>query len=121
MAGPQTTREALITELLGDIDGLLKKFDTISKELPKTGEEAAERIENAILRGCGKIEESSDNGLRKLNFEYHNQILKMQEVKSDIQLSADIVRGTSAKFLLLSIIIAIVFGFMGGIAAQWLI
>jgi hypothetical protein len=47
MAGPQTTREALLAELLGDAGVLLDRIDALKVDLPEVAEDAADRVRAA--------------------------------------------------------------------------
>lgn len=66
MAGPQTTREALIAELLGDLGALLDRAESLQKALPDVADVAATQIHLAGEGVATGIEAQARQHLQQL-------------------------------------------------------
>lgn len=66
MAGPQTTREALIAELLGDVGALLDRADAMQQALPGVADVAASQIHQAGKQVADGIDQQSRQHLQQL-------------------------------------------------------
>lgn len=103
MPGPQTAREALIAELLGDVDVLLKKAES----LPGAMEAAANLV-------AAKIETSGDKFRNNFGSETDNFIKKLQPIATEAQKAANVVDSAAKKFILLAFIAGLIGGTIGG-------
>lgn len=98
--GAQTAREALIGELIGDVDALLARADALRTALPEAVGQSAARLEAA-------------GGRLRVDFERDGEALlrELRAVAREAEMSARIVDGSGRRFLLF----ALVTGFAGGI------
>jgi len=59
MAGPQTAREALIAELIGDVDALIERAEILQKSIPAAADEAVHGIMASGERVVGQLNEAT--------------------------------------------------------------
>lgn len=59
MAGPQTAREALIAELIGDVDALIERAEVLQASIPAAADEAVRGIVDAGERVVAHLDDAT--------------------------------------------------------------
>jgi hypothetical protein len=111
----QTAREALIGELIGDVDTLLKRVDALGNALPDAAERSAARIEAAASRFKADIERDREAHLKAL-----------RQLAAEAKAAAWVVDGASRRFAALALLGGFGGGILGGalagtLFAQWML
>ena len=121
MAGPQTTREALMAELLGDVGALLDRTEALQAAMPAVADAAATQVYLAGEDAAKNIKESADS-FAALFADQRALIAKsMSEAAASINKSADLVEGNARRMatnaLLAGLAGGAIAGLLGGVAA----
>lgn len=100
MAGPNTAREALLAELLGDAGLLLDRFDALKVDLPDLADDIAGKVKAAG--------DTSAAGIRIAAQEAGTQISDtlgaIQSAAREAKAAAAIVTGSAQRFALLALL-----------------
>lgn len=121
MAGPQTTREALMAELLGDVGALLDRTEALQAAMPAVADAAATQVYLAGEDAAKNIKVSADS-FAALFADQRALIAKsMSEAAASINKSADLVEGNARRMatnaLLAGLAGGAIAGLLGGVAA----
>ena len=121
MAGPQTTREALMAELLGDVGALLDRTEALQAAMPAVADAAATQVYLAGEDAAKNIKASADS-FAALFADQRALIAKsMSEAAASISKSADLVEGNARRMatnaLLAGLAGGAIAGLLGGVAA----
>lgn len=121
MAGPQTTREALMAELLGDVGALLDRTEALQAAMPAVADAAATQVYLAGEDAAKNIKVSADS-FAALFADQRALIAKsMSEAAASISKSADLVEGNARRMatnaLLAGLAGGAIAGLLGGVAA----
>ncbi len=108
--GAQTAREALIGELIGDVDALLARTDALRTTLPEAVGHSASRIEAAGNRLRADFERDGEALLREL-----------RAVVREAEISARIVDRSGRRFLAFALMTGFAGGIFGGAFAGMLL
>ncbi len=103
MGPPQTTREALLAELLGDVAGLLERVEALHASLPATAEQSAARMAAAGERVRADLGRQNDGVVQAL-----------QKVAREAREAAGVVNGSARRFALLALATGLGAGVLGG-------
>jgi hypothetical protein len=120
MAGPNTHREALIAELLGDVDGLLKRAEALHETLPAVTEAAEAKIKAAGEASAAAINEAGVKLSRGLERQGGDLLREIQEGTRQTQAAAKGLRASGAKLWGL-VIVAVLAGAIAGAVAALLV
>lgn len=101
-------------ELIGDVDALIARADTLRNNLPDAAERSAARLEAAGDRLRGELGRDSEALLREL-----------RDLTREAKAAAWVVDGASRRFVLLALLGGFGGGILGGalagaLLAQWL-
>ena len=121
MAGPQTTREALMAELLGDVGALLDRTEALQAAMPAVADAAATQVYLAGEDAAKNIKAAADS-FAALFADQRALIAKsMSEAAASISKSADLVEGNARRMatnaLLAGLAGGAIAGLLGGVAA----
>lgn len=117
MRAPQTTREALIAELLGDIGALLDKSETLQSALPAVADNAATKIHLAGEAATNSIKQEADKFREMLSSERKLITEPIREAAKQTQHAADVVDAGARRLAFLSTLLGFIGGALGGLAA----
>lgn len=115
MASPQTTREALIAELLGDVGALLDKADALRAAFPAAADEAAARVKAASERATQDIAAATVQLGRELTTEGERLLQGVQKAAKDTQAAAKVVDRQARRFAFLALLTGLGGGIVGGV------
>lgn len=115
MASPQTTREALIAELLGDVGVLLEKADELRAAFPAAADEAAARVRTASERALQEVATASVHLARELTAHQEKLLHGVQTAAKEAQVAAKVVDGHARRFALLALLAGLGGGVIGGV------
>ena len=121
MAGPQTAREALIAELLGDVGALMDRTEALQAAMPAVADAAATQVYLAGEDAAKNIKAAADS-FAALFADQRALIAKsMSEAAASISKSADLVevnaRRMATNALLAGLAGGAIAGLLGGVAA----
>lgn len=121
MAGPQTARDALIAELLGDVGALMDRTEALQAAMPAVADAAATQVYLAGEDAAKNIKASADL-FAALFADQRALIAKsMSEAAASISKSADLVEGNARRMatnaLLAGLAGGAIAGLLGGVAA----
>lgn len=121
MAGPQTAREALIAELLGDVGALMDRTEALQAAMPAVADAAATQVYLAGEDAAKNIKAAADS-FAALFADQRALIAKsMSEAAASISKSADLVEGNARRMatnaLLAGLAGGAIAGLLGGVAA----
>lgn len=128
MAGPQTAREALIAELLGDVGALLDRLDMVKAGVPVAVDDALSRIMLAGEGAASRIEDQSAQMTRAIEAERELLSVSLRataKAGADIALAAqqvaDSVSSAKRTSMLIGLAAGCLAGLIGGAAAAAMI
>jgi hypothetical protein len=110
MAGPQTTREALLAELLGDAGVLLDRIDALKVDLPEVAEDAADRVRAAGDSSAAVIRSAIDQAEVRIA----DALSGLQATAREAKAAAGIVAGSARRFALLALLTGVAGGAVAG-------
>lgn len=120
MAGPQTTREALMAELLGDVGALLDRTEALQAALPAVADAAATRVYLAGEDAAKNIKEAADEFAALLAKHQAQMAKPLRETSDAVNKAAMAVEGGSRRLatwaMLAGMAGGVVAGLVGGIA-----
>lgn len=102
----QTAREALIGELIGDVDTLIARADALRTTVPEAAERAASRLETAGNRLRAELARDGEALHRSL-----------REITREADTAARIVDGASRRLIFLAVLAGFGGGIVGGALA----
>lgn len=113
--GAQTAREALIGELIGDVDALIARMDAVRMALPEAADRSAARIEAAGSRLRVDLAREGETLLQEF-----------RKVAREASAAAHVVDGSSRRFVALALLVGFGSGILGGalagaLLAQWIL
>ena len=103
---PQTAREALIGELIGDVDALMARVDALRTALPDAADRSAARLEAAASRLRGELERAVEAHIKEL-----------RELTGEARAAARVVDGASRRFVAMALLGGVGGGILGGALA----
>lgn len=120
MAGPQTTREALMAELLGDVGALLDRAEALQAAMPAVADAAATQVYLAGEDAAKNIKASADS-FAALFAGQRDLIAKpMSEAAASISQSAGVVEGSARRLATMAMLAGLaggaIAGLLGGVA-----
>ncbi len=110
MAGPQTTREALLAELLGDVGGLLDRMEVLKVDLPEVADDAADKIKAAGASSAAAIQSATDRAEVRIG----DALASLQTAARDAKAAAAVVAGSARRFALLALLTGVAGGAVAG-------
>ncbi|CAZ15867.1 hypothetical protein XACN24_15825 (plasmid) [Xanthomonas albilineans] len=116
MAGPTTTREALIAELLGDVGGILDRVEALQAAIPKTVKEAKAELQVAVTEGNGHINEACVRLSRVIDQQAKETLKATQVAAGEASAAARELRLARGRLSVLLGVFALVCGSVGGAA-----
>lgn len=117
MAGPQTAREALIAELIGDVDALIGRAEGLHTALPAAADKAAARVEGAGRTAADDITEAATRLRRELTAEGETLLKGLQGATQEAQKAARVVDQSARRFALMALLLGLAGGVLGGCLA----
>lgn len=95
MGPPQTTREALLAELLGDVAGLLERVEALHASLHATAEQSAARVAAAGEQAAGAIIAAGERVRADLGRQNDGVVQALQKVAREAREAAGVVNGSA--------------------------
>src|SRR5690606_1463774 len=117
MAGPQTTREALIAELLGDVGVLLEKTDELRASFPAAADEAAAKVKAACSRAADDVATAATQLSRDLAAQSEKLLQGVQQAAREAQAAARVVDRSARRFEIIATAMCIDAVIVGGVLA----
>lgn len=117
MAGPQTTREALMAELLGDAGALLDRVESLQAGLPAVADAAASQVYLAGEDAAKRIKASADETVALLVRQRELMAKPISEAAASISQSADVVEGGARRLATMAMLAGLAGGVLGGLIA----
>ena len=117
MAGPQTHREALIAELLGDVGELLDRAEALKTSLPSLAEQVAGKVRGAGETVAGSVNAAGDRLLLAFDQKAGAALQGVQKAGKEAQAAARVVDRAAWRFALLTAAVGLVAGILGGVLA----
>lgn len=93
MATQNTMREALVAELLGDLDALIKRIETLNEALPGTLDAAEARIRQAGEASASAIEQAGVASSRELERQGKGMMQGVENATHQTQTAARAFQG----------------------------
>jgi hypothetical protein len=117
MAGPQTTREALMAELLGDCGTILDRIEALQAAIPAVADAAATQVFIAGEDAAKNIKSAADSFAALLDG-HRDQIVKpLREATVSMVKSADAVDGGARQLANKAMLCGMAGGVIGGLVA----
>ncbi|MGR0626563.1 hypothetical protein ACTZIH_25975 (plasmid) [Escherichia coli] len=120
MSGPQSMREALIAELIGDVDGLINRLEGLQSALPEAAEKSAAKVSAA---GDSAVRNMTATG-EKIRTDFirdADSVLKaLQKATGEAQAASRVVSGSAKRFAALALVVGLSAGIIGGVLAGML-
>lgn len=113
MAGPQTTREALMAELLGDVGGLLDRMEALKVDLPELADDMAGKVKAVGDSSAAGIKTASQQAASRIADTLESVQIAAREAKA----AAGVVTGSARRFALLALLTGVAGGAIGGALA----
>ena len=110
MAGPQTAREALLAELLGDVGGLLDRMEVLKVDLPEVADDAADKIKAAGASSAAAIQSATDRAEVRIG----DALSSLQTAARYAKAAATVVAGSARRFALLALLTGVAGGAVAG-------
>lgn len=121
MAGPQTTREALMAELLGDVGALLDRAEALQVSMPAVADAAMTQVFLAGEDAAKNIQASADSFAARAAEQRELIAKPMRDAAASISESAGIVEGSARRLAQTALLVALAgggfAGLLGGVAA----
>lgn len=117
MAGPQTTREALMAELLGDVGVLLDRAEALATTIPEATETAVSQVYLAGEDAAKNIRAAAEQFAALLHREREQIAKPVSEAAASIRTSADLVDGGARRLATVALFAGMAGGVLGGLIA----
>jgi hypothetical protein len=117
MANVQTVREALVAELIGDVDTLLQRVEALRTTLPETGEAVAVQVKAAGMQAASDITGVSERLKADLARQAETLRHNLYAVTSEAHAAAQLVDGTARRFGRFALLAGFGGGILGGVLA----
>ena len=115
MASPQTTREALIAELLADIAPLLDRADVLLASFPEAANAAATKVKAAGEQASRDFADNAQKVSRESVARHAELLEAIQKASADAKAAALIVDKGYKRFALLALLTGLCGGVVGGL------
>jgi hypothetical protein len=117
VAAPNTHREALIAELLGDVGTMLDRADELQAAFPVAAEAAAGKVRVAGELAAGGVTAAGERFLAVFDQRTGTVLQGVQEAAREAQEAARVVDRAAWHFALLAGAVGLAAGALGGILA----
>ena len=117
MAAPNTHREALIAELLGDVGAMLDRADELQAAFPVAAEAAAGKVRVAGEMAAGGVTAAGERFLGVFDQRAGTALRGVQEAAREAQEAARVVDRAAWHFALLAGAVGLAAGALGGTLA----
>jgi len=117
MANTQTMREALVAELIGDVDALLQRVEALRTALPEAGTAAAAQVQAAGTQAAQDIAVVSDRLKADLARQAETLRHTLYSVTQEARAAANVVDGTAQRFGRFAALAGFGGGILGGVLA----
>ncbi|XDJ36622.1 MAG: hypothetical protein V3Q69_13880 (plasmid) [Burkholderia sp.] len=113
MAGGNTHREALLAELLGDVQGLLDRVDELRTGLPATVEAAGAQLRKTVQEATEAVQAANVALSRSIDRQAKDAVVGVQEAAREAKQAA-VVRGAGSRLVALLVGLALLAGCVAG-------
>jgi len=117
MSSPQTMREALVAELIGDLDTLIARTEELKATLPRAADQAAQKIADSADAILKKVEQSSSQLRIDLTRDAAIIATSIQKSTGEAKAAAALVEKAGRRFALLALVTGLGGGILGGLLA----
>jgi hypothetical protein len=114
MGAPDTHREALIAELLGDVGALLERTEALQGALPAAADQAAVKVRGAGEMAARDVAAAGERFLAVFDQRAGTALQGVQKAAREAQGAAAVVDRAAARFALLAAIVGLAAGALGG-------
>ncbi len=115
MAGPQTTREALLAELLGDAGLLLERAEQLRTDLPAVADQAVAKVCKASEQTTQDLAAAMARLSKEMVAEQGKLLHGTQAVARDAHGAAQVVSLQASRFAFLTLLTGFAGGIVGGV------
>jgi hypothetical protein len=119
MAGPNTHREALIAELLGDVGELLDRAEALKGSLPTAVDTALGKVRSAGDAAAGGAAVAGERFLMTFDARATLLLRGVQKAAQEAQAAATVVDRASRRFIVLAAVLGLLCGAGGGALAYF--
>ncbi|KND60577.1 hypothetical protein BVER_05655c [Candidatus Burkholderia verschuerenii] len=117
MAGPNTHREALIAELLGDVGDLLDRAEALKATLPAAVDTAVAKVRGAGETAAGSVNAAGDRFLSEFSKRAAGAMDGMVVAAKESHKAAQVVDKAATRFAIMAGVVGLAAGLLGGILA----
>lgn len=110
MASPNTAREALMAELLGDVGVMLDRMEALKVALPEVAEDATDRVRAAGDSSAAAINSAIDQAEIRIA----DALSGLQATAREAKAAAGVVAGAARRFALLALLTGVAGGAVAG-------
>ncbi|MDF4211165.1 hypothetical protein P2W50_31425 [Pseudomonas protegens] len=115
MSGPQTTREALMAELLGDAGALLDRVEALQVAIPGVTDTAVSQVYLAGEEAAKSIMAAAEEFGALLARERDLIAKPISEATASIRASADVVEGGARRLTTTALLVGLAGGALAGL------
>lgn len=115
MAGPNTHREALIAELLGDVGDLLDRAEALKIALPAAVDTAVAKVRGAGETAAGSVNAAGDRFLTEFSKRASGTMDGMVIAAKESHKAAQVVDKAATRFALIAGAMGLAGGLIGGV------
>jgi hypothetical protein len=113
MVAPNTHREALIAELLGDVGALLDRAEALKTSLPAATEAAMRQVKNTGDTAAASATMAGERFLTAFDERASSLLRGLQQTAKEAGAAARVVNHASRRFLLLAALLGVLGGCLG--------
>ncbi|MFW1011717.1 hypothetical protein ACEV93_18635 [Vibrio parahaemolyticus] len=117
MGAPQTMREALLAELLGDVDALMQRLEELQTTLPAAADNAAGKVSDAGKAATDEFAQTAAKLRRDLVADSDVLRKELQGVTKETQAAAKVVDQSARRFAIMALLMGLAGGVIGGVLA----
>lgn len=114
MPGANTHREALLAELIGDVQVLLDRVEALRTGLPAAVETAADQLGATVAQATASVNESGIGLSRAIDRQAKAALLGVQEAAQEASRAAAVVKGAGQRLVALLVVLALLAGGLAG-------
>jgi hypothetical protein len=113
VAGPNTAREALLAELLGDAGVLLDRMEALKVELPEVADDIERKVRSAGESSAALVRTAGEQAASQVG----DTLEAVQSAAREARAAAAMVTGSARRFALLALLTGVAGGGVAGAIA----
>lgn len=115
MAEPQTTREMLLAEILGDVNLAIDRIENLKQDLPIIAENAARQVGQSAKKASDDITISANQAKEGITHNVEALEKRLKKAQTSLNDAVEAMGANSTKNLLYGLLIGLMGGVAGGI------